>query len=70
MIKFKAWIYRMTGLYLAEREELQYITSKVFWLEFDLLRKNKKLALSPMAAQGLLIGIWQAKHGFTRRLKL
>lgn len=65
-LKIKAFIYRYTGIYLAYKEELQYITSKEAWAEYKRMSKRKKLDLKERNLQGLLIGLWQAEHGFSR----
>lgn len=67
VLKIKAFIYQKTGIYLAHKEELEYITSKEFWKGFTKILKNsKKNDLSPQNMQGILIGLWQCKHGFYR----
>lgn len=69
LLKLKAWIYRRTGIYLAHKEELEYITSKVFWKSFRRIIGHKKNDLGAETVQGLLIGMWQTKHGFYRTMK-
>ena len=69
MIKLKAWFYRKTGIYLAHKEELEYITSKEFWNEYRSMARIKSNGLLGRDLQGLLIGCWQAKHGFYRSFK-
>jgi hypothetical protein len=54
-LKLKAFIYRFSNIfglhiYLAEKEEVQYLAS---------LRDSSSFEL------GMHIGLWQAKHGFT-----
>lgn len=67
MIKLKALIYRYTGVYLAHKEENEYLTSKEYWKSLIKLLKSKDKDLrKPMNAQDLLIGIWQSDHGFHR----
>jgi hypothetical protein len=68
-LKIKAWIYQKTGIYLAHKEELEYITSPAFWKKFMKIVKHKDNDMAPRDIQGLLIGIWQGEHGFYRRLK-
>jgi hypothetical protein len=69
IIKIKAWIYRRTGIYLAHKEELEYITSKIFWKKFMRIVKQKDNDMSPRDIQGLLIGSWQCDYGFYRRYR-
>ena len=66
ILKFKSLIYKYTGLYLAETEENIYIQSDEFWKEWSKIIKNRKNDMSPRNVQGLLIGMWQAHHGFVR----
>lgn len=68
ILKLKAIFYRYTGIYLAHKEELEYITSDEGWSEFCKLLDDKEM--SPKNAQGLLIGLWQAELGFDRPLLL
>lgn len=69
VLKLKALIYKYSGLYLAHKEESEYLQSKEFWKSMLKLMngKDKDLAI-PRNAQGLLIGLWQCKHGFHRPL--
>ena len=64
ILKIKAWIYRRTGIYLAYREELEFITSKRSWKVIIALSKTGDMTLRD--AQGLMIGMWQSQHGFYR----
>lgn len=66
VLKIKVWIYQFIGLYLAEKEELEYVTSKKFWKSFIKIYTAKGNDMSPETVQALLIGLWQLKHGFTR----
>ncbi len=54
ILKLKALIYRLTGIYLAEKEEKAFLKSS---------KVKGKLGRS------LVIGCWQAKHGFYRTYK-
>lgn len=66
-LKLKAKIYYYTGIYLAHKEENEYLQSKEFWKSFAKLMNGKdKDFRNPQNAQGLLIGLWQAKHGLCR----
>lgn len=67
MLKIKAKIYYYTGIYLAHKEENDYLQSKEFWKGMaKLMSGNDKDFQNPRNAQGLLIGLWQAKHGLCR----
>lgn len=70
ILKLKALLYRHTGIYLANREELEYLKSEEFWKEFRKIcvRKTNDLTLADI--QGLLLGLWQAENGFYRTSKL
>lgn len=70
MIKLKAIIYKYTGLYLAHREELEYITSDECWKFLTKIAKNKKNDMTAKTAQGLSIGLWQADNGFARPMSI
>jgi hypothetical protein len=61
ILKIKAKLYQWTGIYLADSEELDYIKSKEFWRAFKKIKR-----LNDRDKQGLLIGLWQYKHGFYR----
>lgn len=65
-LKLKSLIYKKTGIYLADKEELEYIKSKEFWKIFLKMAKNPKNDMGFRDIQGLLIGMWQANHGFCR----
>lgn len=65
-LKLKILIYRYFGLYLATREELDYITSRDFWKEWAKMDEHTDNDMTPRDIQGLLIGMWQAKYGFAR----
>jgi hypothetical protein len=69
ILKIKAFIYQRTGIYLANKEELEYVTSKEFWKHFKKIVLHKKNDLNMETVQGLLIGLWQSKHGFYRTWK-
>lgn len=65
ILKIKAWIYRQTGIYLASKEELEFITSKKAWKAIKAISKdNRDMTLRD--AQSLMIGMWQSPHGFYR----
>lgn len=67
ILKLKAIIYKYTGWYLADKEENEYLQSKECWKSILKFAKGKdKDFANPRNAQSLLIGMWQAKHGFSR----
>lgn len=66
ILKIKAFIYQKTGIYLANKEELEYITSDSFWRQFRKIYLAKDNDIGMRDVQGLLIGMWQCKHGFYR----
>ena len=66
ILKFKAFIYQRTGIYLAHKEENEYITSKEFWKQFKRIITKKSNDMMARDIQGLLIGLWQVKHGLCR----
>lgn len=66
ILKLKSLVYKYTGVYLAQNEELEYITSRGFWKEFINITIHEENDLSPRDVQGLLIGSWQANNGFAR----
>ena len=66
MLKIKAIIYRYLGVFLAEKEEAEYIKSKDFWKEFDKISSHPENDIPSIGIQRILIGSWQANHGFYR----
>ena len=64
VLKIKSIIYRYTNVYLAYKEENEYLTSKDFWVRHTEIMNDKDNDLDPMDAQGSLIGTWQANHNF------
>jgi hypothetical protein len=64
ILKIKALIYRYTGIYLAYREELEYLTSYEFWTKFKKMSTRKANDLSLVDIQSIILGMWQADHGF------
>lgn len=71
ILKIKAKIYQWFGIYLANKEELEYIKSDEFWKEFKRIYKHKDNDMSFSDIQGLLIGMWQcnSKHLFARPMR-
>ena len=66
MLKLKSKIYKYTGIYLADREENDYLKSDEFWKRFIKIIKSKNNDIGPRNVQGILIGMWQAHNGFAR----
>jgi len=64
ILKLKSIIYKYTGIFLAYKEEHEYIQSKDFWKSFIKISTSNDMNLRD--TQGLLIGMWQVKHGFAR----
>lgn len=65
-LKVKSLIYRYTGFYLANKEESDYLKSKECWSEISRIVSSEENDMSPRSIQGLLVGMWQCKHGFAR----
>lgn len=64
-IYLKAKIYQLTGIFLAQKEELEYLKSEDFWRKFNEL-SSLNTNMDKRDIQGLLIGGWQAMYGFYR----
>lgn len=65
-LNIKRIVYKYTGLYLAHKEELEYVTSSDFCKKMSKILAKKDNDMSLRDVQGLLIGLWQADKGFTR----
>ena len=65
-LRFKALIYKYTGIFLAYREQAQYLESEDFWKNYKRLCKGNTSRLNRHNSIGLLIGLWQAERGFAR----
>jgi hypothetical protein len=63
LLRCKAVIYRHLGIYLAHKEELKYLTSNEFWVEFQ---EQTKWYRDHKEIQELLLALWQSSNGFTR----
>lgn len=66
LLKLKAKFYQYTGVYLANKEENDYLTSREFWKHFNKHKKHKDNDMSDYNIQRLMIGMWQADLGFHR----
>ena len=68
LLSLKARLYRYTGLYLASKEELDYITSREFWEAYEETIGALTIDddMSPQNVQGLLRGMWCLKNGLMR----
>jgi len=68
IIVIKAFIYRRTGIYLAHKEELEYLTSTAFWKAFQKIVSDPNRDMGLRDVQSVLIGSWQLDNGFYRTL--
>jgi len=66
VLRLKSILYRYTGVFLAHKEELEYIDSKKYWKAFMKIAVHKENDLSPRDIHGTLLGSWQAHNGFSR----
>lgn len=66
LLKLKSLVYKYTGIYLAHREENKMLTSDETWKQMVKIASYKSNDMSLKTTQGLMIGLWQAKHGFAR----
>jgi hypothetical protein len=66
ILKLKASIYRYTGVYLAHKEQADYVDSPEYWKQMAKILKSPKNDMYPSDIHGLLIGSWQAHYGFAR----
>lgn len=64
-ILLKAKLYQYTGVYLAQKEEAEYLKSDLFWEEFTSFRTNNP-EYSYREAQDFLLGSWQGEVGLHR----
>jgi len=67
MLWIKAFIYRLTGIFLAHAEQQKYLSSSEGRQLITVLCLD--LDLDESGAVELATGLWQAKHGFTRPLQ-
>lgn len=68
MIKFWAFIYRMTGWYslFARIAEYKHIKRRIY--EIEKAYNNLENDMDLNAIVGIEIGLWQMEHGFVTRL--
>lgn len=65
ILKIKAFIYRLTGIYLAQKEEDAYLRSTEALEVLERYKKAPELCDMELEThKSLLIGLWQAEHGF------
>ena len=64
MMKFKAFIYQHTGIYLANKEENKYMHSDEFWDSLGKMLESPDFNMKE--AHGILVGLWHLDHGFYR----
>jgi hypothetical protein len=69
ILKLKSLIYRAGGPYLADKEELEYITSEAACNRIEEALADPVNDMSLHDLQGLIIGLWQCEHKFYRRMK-
>lgn len=64
VLKLKAKVYQYTGIYLAKKEENEYLKTvqREVITENRLLRNSKHLRQNDMT--GLNVAVWQIRHGF------
>lgn len=67
ILKLKAFIYRLTGFYFARNDEIRYLESDEFLNEFKRMNNHPSNTFDAHAIRGILIGSWQAKHGFYKK---
>lgn len=65
MLKVKAKIYQYTGIFLANKEQTDYLWSAEGLAE---IQKSFDALNDAELAFDLTVGSWQADHGFTRPL--
>lgn len=65
-MNLKPFIYRYFGIYLASKEELEYVKSREIWQLIDSKDLAGEDELSSRDRQGLAIGLWQADQGYGR----
>ncbi len=69
-LKTKSLIYRHTGIYLAHKEELDYIESSEYWLKFRKIVLSKSNDMHMSEVHSFLVGSWQVEHGFATAMYL
>lgn len=67
ILKIKAFIYRLTGIYLAHKEEKNYLRSKLFWKELNEIALRPDNTLTVEAIANDLIKTWHYRNGFFGR---
>lgn len=65
-LKIKAAIFRYTGIFLAYKEQSEYLESDEFWTSYHNIAFNPENDMNASNIQGMLIGCWQANYGFYR----
>lgn len=65
ILKIKAFIYRHTGIYLAQREENRYMALESTRQMISTMVVTCELDKDTV--EGIVIGSWQAENGFYRR---
>jgi hypothetical protein len=67
-LKLKAVIYRWTGIFLAKREEAEYLQRSDTQAKILEWSADLKMDMSYEDAVGLAKGLWHMRHGFHRPL--
>jgi hypothetical protein len=70
MLKLKARIFWYFGIFLADREENDYLQSKEFWESFFKIYSDPDNDMDVQDIQGLLLGLWEANYGFARPMSV
>lgn len=67
ILKIKVLIYKLTGKYLAEKEEIKYLQSNEFLIDFHRMYNHPNNTFGEHTIRSALIGSWQAKNGFHKK---
>lgn len=67
ILKIKAKIYQLTGIFLAQKEQDEYKNTPAFKIEADNILNYPEQDMNLEEIEGILIDSWQAEHGFHRR---
>jgi hypothetical protein len=70
MIKFWAFIYRLTGWYSLFARLAEYKNLKSNLDRVEKIYNDPENDMSIKNIIGIEIGMWQAKHGFVRKLDI
>lgn len=70
LLKLKAKIYHYTGIYLAYREQCDYMESADYLKYLTAPNGTDSEEFSIETKASLAVGLWQARHGFHKPLYL